>query len=167
MIRVKNGSLLSRMFSQSNQKTYDLKSAMHIPLLVLGMTESTCKLTQGLIALKEFDPDEIEFIHYYASALKMAKGDDPDDPSLIMDKELRNNSIPTTKTLTDYCTGVSDSAAMKVIWTDEMEGYIAKGVQQVTAIDVDNQLITAIGHGERTTFTYTYESLILSSEYAQ
>ena len=35
---------VNKMMRSMSTSVYDLKSAMHVPLLVLGMTESTTKL---------------------------------------------------------------------------------------------------------------------------
>ena len=80
-----------RLMSTGNHPhlKYDLASAMHIPLIVLGLTESSCKVARGLIKLGEYEPSEIEFFMHYSSSLKLAKGDDPQDPSAISEKDIR------------------------------------------------------------------------------
>ena len=52
----------------STSVNYAQKSAMHIPLIVLGFTKSSLNLVNGLLA-HGFEADEVEFFGQYTSHL--------------------------------------------------------------------------------------------------
>ena len=61
---------MRRLFSSKSTTLYEEKSAMHIPLLVLGITPSSVKLAKHLSqTLNQYDPNEIEFFADYTSFL--------------------------------------------------------------------------------------------------
>ena len=85
---------------------YAMKSAMHIPLIVLGITPSSVRLTRHISQrLKHFGNEEIEFFSDYTYHLdKSSLTRDPIE-ELRDEEDLAESRLPTNDTLFKYATG--------------------------------------------------------------
>ena len=104
----------------TNASIYELKSAMHIPLLVLGITPSSVHFTSHLSKqLKQYEDHEIEFFSDYTSFLD--KTERMPDPLFEYrdEDDLAESCLPTRQTLLGYAAGVekSSTSALKQYWT--------------------------------------------------
>ena len=88
---------------------------MHIPLLVLGITPETVRLTRHLSKTKGlFDSSEIEFFsdfNFYLDKSGLAR-----DPGSASDEDSESR-IPTINTLLEHATGRSPKISEVELWS--------------------------------------------------
>lgn len=151
--------------SQSSKALYEAKSAMHTPLLVLGITPSTVKLAKHLSqTLKQFEPYEVEFFSDYTSYLD--KSDLTRDPLFDHrdDEYLACSQLATKHTLLKYATAESSEPGLKEFWS---HFFASKAQRQVIKIEPERNLVHAISVTERVSHTYSYETLVVGADYSQ
>ena len=153
----------SRSFSSGS--IYELKSAMHIPLLVLGITPNSVRLTKHLTqTLKQFEGDEVEFFSDYTSYLdRTSLARDPLEEFYDED-DMAETKVPSKETLLEFATGINTNPALRELWSHK---FAHKSQKQVMRIEPKRKLVHAIGIEDRTMNTYTYETLMISSDFEQ
>ena len=99
-------------------RVYELKSAMHLPLLVLGLTQNTVRYARHLLSQKVFTADECEFFTDYGSYLdrKGLLGRDPLEETVDED-DLAVSRLATRRTLLEHATGLSPEAHLVEQWS--------------------------------------------------
>lgn len=122
---------------------YAVKSAMHIPLIVLGITPSSVRLTKHISQkLKHFDSTEIEFFSDYTYHLDKSKlARDPIEETLN-EETLAESRLPTMETLLEHATGRKPETFEKEMWGHL---FAHKSQKQVVKIEPEHKLIHAIG----------------------
>ena len=150
--------------NQSSASVYELKSAMHIPLLVLGITPNSIRYTRHLSkTLGQFSSDEIEFFSDYSSHLdKSTLARDPLE-EVCDEDDLAESRLVTNDTLLKYATGLSQDTYLVQQWS---HFFAHKSQKQVMNIEPERQLVHAIGIEDRTMCTYSYETLVVSGDFA-
>ena len=142
--------------------SYDLKSAMHIPLLVLGMTPETVAYTEQLQKLGGYDPNETEFFKDYSWHIdRFALLRDPSEE--LIGGDHCDSRVVTRETILEYATGNQRSSALKELWRNN---FAHKSHREVVSIDLARKLVLAISPEERRTHSYTYETLVVGADHA-
>ena len=78
--------------------------------------------------------------------------------------DLAESRLATQDTLLKYATGLSLQTFLVEQWS---HFFAHKSQKQVVKIEPDRQLVHAIGIEDRTMQTYTYETLVVASDFAE
>lgn len=142
------GASQGRRNISGGSEIYELRSAMHIPLVALGITPNSIKLVRHLSkTLGQFNYSEIEFFSDYTSFLdKTRLARDPIE-ELHDEDEMAESRLITIDTVLRHATGLSPETHLVEHWS---HFFAHKSQKQVTQIEPDRKLVHAIGIEDRT-----------------